>query len=67
MIVFTKTDLPSALKLHEMKSLMRLEQLIGCSKQIIQVNKFQVGDEKMTTEICDWCLKFCSPKVQGTQ
>lgn len=63
MIVFTKTDLASALKLHEIKSLMRLDQLIQTSKQSIVATTFYVGSEEKTAEICNWCLKFCLPKM----
>ncbi len=39
MVVFTKTDLPSARSLPEIRALMRMDQICSNSKQIVRYSK----------------------------
>ena len=60
MIVFSKADLRCARQLHEMKNLMRLEQIIGGGSHDIQEVTFDISKRDTTAQIFDWCMKFQS-------
>ena len=68
MIVFTKSDMPSPRTLAEIKALMRLEQIVRMSKQVVKSEIFLTNESKKQDEeggvkrIYDWCMRFCLPK-----
>jgi len=58
LIVFTKTDVKSARTLNEMKTLMRLEDIIMHSTQKIEIMEFTSEDKEKIEPILEWCMKF---------
>ena len=65
MVVFTKTDLPSARTLGEIVAVMRLGQISAASKQIVRHVSFsckECKDKENISTIYDWCLLFAAPK-----
>ena len=65
MVVFSKADMRSSRQLHEMKNLMRLDQIIlGCNQDIQEVT-FDVSKRDTSGQIFDWCMKFQSPMQEG--
>ena len=65
MVVFSKADQRSARQLHEMKNLMRMEQIIGGGTQDIQEVIFDISKRDTSGQIFDWCMKFTSQEASA--
>lgn len=58
MIVFSKLDRQAARQLHELKNLMRLEQIVGGGNNDVSQVTFNIQNPENISEIFNWCMKF---------
>lgn len=61
MIVFSKLDREGARKLHELKSLMRLDQIVGSGNHDVTEVSFNHKKREKVAEVFDWCMQFQGP------
>lgn len=58
MIVFSKLDLQSARQLHELKNLMRLDQLVANGNHEVTELAFNIAKRDNIADIFNWCMRF---------
>lgn len=58
MIVFSKLDRQAARQLQELKTLMRLEQIVGGGNNDVSQVTFNIQNPENISEIFNWCMKF---------
>ena len=58
MIVFSKADLGRARELHELKHLMRLDQIVTQGTQDVKEVAFNILKRDTLADIFEWCMKF---------
>ncbi len=58
MIVFSKLDMKSARLLHELKNLMRMEQLVNCGNHEVTEISFDMSKRDNVADIFNWCMRF---------
>ena len=61
MIVFSKLDRQTARQLHELKSLMRLEQIVRGGNHDVSETTFNIKSRENVSDIFNWCMKFRVP------
>merc|ERR1711997_546191 len=61
LIVFSKMDRKASRQLHELKNLMRLEQIIDNCNHIVTETTFNIKTRESISEIFNWCMQFRLP------
>lgn len=58
MIVFSKADRKAARHEHELKNLMRLDEIIAGGNHDVKEMTFNYKNEEHIKEVFDWCMQF---------
>lgn len=58
LLVFSKLDLKSSRQYHELRNLMRLDQLIACGNHDLTEVTFDLKKRDKLGEIFEWCMRF---------